>query len=692
MKSNAMPELLTEPFPERHADRATERPFERPSERVGLSQNTFAATPNRPPVNGAKPDRFERKGKVLSAVMDEKFPPVGVVGSPSDTSEITIDILEASQADRIRGQMVYLVMRHADAMICVMGQISRVETKNRWHEDMAFRGIIKRQGSLPHLSERADVRSATLTVQAAFAIDKDEWGEEFCEEDMLGTSPGTGAKVFSVRDEVLTVLLAKYAGELVYMGNVYGTKVKMPFTLRHFGKGDGGAGEAYHIGVFGKTGSGKSGLAAYMLFAYARHRKMGVLFIDPQSQFTEDKGLPFPLHKALASIGRDVKRYQMATQVRLKENVPQFCSLLKKVGFYTFLTIRADANTESAEEVVGNCVRKSLESPKAEFDAAPPDLLKRTLETLITEPKMVDRIYSGKEQRERLSERVKAILADEAEFADLQKRWTAVLDLFQKVDSKGRERVALWGIVGSVINAPEGGAGAAQPIVFLDINVGSGDSVFKDDEEIKALILREIAQVLNIEGDKAFKQNRQLNVLVALDEAHRFVKNYTRSGDDSEMANLTKSFVDAVRTTRKYGLGYMFITQSLASLHREIIGQLRLNAFGYGLTAGTDLASLEELVGDKEALSLYRSFVDPQSRPQYPFMFTGPASPLSFTGMPLFVQMFTSFRDFCAANGRWTKNAADEVENAPKPVPVVTTERGFGSAEAFDKARSADFD
>lgn len=663
---------------------------ERLQERGGLSQNTFATVPNRPQNSfAAKPDKFERKGKVLNVVMDENYPPVGVVGSPSDTSEITIDILETSQADRIRGQMVYLVMRHADTMICVMGQISRVETKNRWHEDMAFRGIIKRQGSLPHLSERADVRTATLTVQAAFSIDKDEWGEEFCEEDMLGTSPSTGAKVYSVRDEVLTALLAKYAHELVYMGNVYGTSVKMPFTLRHFGKGDGGAGEAYHIGVFGKTGSGKSGLAAYLLFAYARHRKMGLLFIDPQSQFSSDKGLPFPLHRALRSIGRDVQTFQMATQVRLQESIPQFCSLLRKANFYRFIGVRNPENVEIAEEVMQNCVRKVLGSG-GKLSAAPSDLLDKTLETLVNDPKALERIYSGKERREQLAERIRAILADEGELAELKIAFTASLDLFQKVDSKGRERTPLWGIVASVVNAPEGGAGSAQPIVFLDIS-GEG-TAFKDDEEIKALILREIANALNIEGGKAFVAGKQLNVLVALDEAHRYVKNYTRSGDESEMASLTKSFVDAVRTTRKYGLGYMFITQTLASLHREIIGQLRLNAFGYGLTTGGEQDQLQELVGDKEALSLYKSFVDPQSRRQFPFMFTGPASPLSFTGMPLFVQMFTSFREFCAANTNWTKTAADDVENAPKPAPVITTERGFGSSEAFTKARNADFD
>jgi putative protein kinase ArgK-like GTPase of G3E family len=59
--------------------------------------------------------------------------------------------------------------------------------------------------------------------------------------------------------------------------------------FKHFGSSDqglGGAGEAYHIGVFGKTGSGKSGLAKMMLCAYSRHPNLGILVIDPQGEFT----------------------------------------------------------------------------------------------------------------------------------------------------------------------------------------------------------------------------------------------------------------------------------------------------------------------------------------------------------------------------------------------------------------------
>ncbi|GAB4468205.1 MAG: hypothetical protein OHK0029_40470 [Armatimonadaceae bacterium] len=624
-----------------------------------------------------------KPGKVLSVLEDPaQVTQVGVVGSPSDTAEITLDILETAEASRLRGQMVYLVLPHDNRRIAILGQISRVETQNRWHEDISFRGIIKRQGALPHLSGRADVRTATLTVQAAFTIDNDDAGVEFCREDMLGTSPGTGYPAYLVRDDVLNSLLEKYQSELVYLGRIFGTEVKMPFTLRHFGKGIGGAGEAYHIGVFGKTGSGKSGLAAYLLYAYARHRDMGLLFIDPQGQFSSDKDLPFPLHRSLRGLGRQVQTFKLATQVRLREDAKAFAELLRKADFYRYIGIRNAENQELAAEVLYLCVRKALTAAGAKIDDAPADLMEKSLQVLVEDPKALEQIYTGKDRREQLALRLQGLLADPEDLQEARKRWQTALDFFQKTDSSGNERTPLWNIVASVI---KNDTADSQPIVFLDIS-GEG-TAFKDDEEIKAMLLKEIANALNVEGGNAFQEGRRLNCLVALDEAHCYVRSYARGDDTSEMAQLTAKFVDAVRTTRKYGLGYMFITQTLASLHREIIGQLRLCAFGYGLTMGSEMAQLEELVGDKEALSLYRSFVDPQSNKQFPFMFTGPASPLSFTGMPLFVQMFTSFADFAAANSWSPATRADGTPDIP-----FTTSRGFDTAEARQKAARADFD
>ena len=111
-----------------------------------------------------------------------------------------------------------------------------------------------------------------------------------------------------------------------------------------------------------------------------------------------------------------------------------------------------------------------------------------------------------------------------------------------------------------------------------------------------------------------------------------------------------------MRTTRKYGLGWMFISQTLSSLHREIIGQMRIFFFGFGLALGTEFQSLKEIVGgDPNALKLYQSFRDPHSAfdiasRQYAFMTVGPVSPLSFAGTPLFFTAFNTPQEFLTLN------------------------------------------
>ena len=96
-----------------------------------------------------------------------------------------------------------------------------------------------------------------------------------------------------------------------------------------------------------------------------------------------------------------------------------------------------------------------------------------------------------------------------------------------------------------------------------------------------------------------------------------------------------------------------FITQEIGSLRRGIYSQLRVRCFGYGLTSGSELQRLRETIGDQSALELYRTFVDPAAiRPsEFPFMLTGPVSPLSFTGAPVFLSVYTDFERFKQDNG-----------------------------------------
>jgi len=115
--------------------------------------------------------------------------------------------------------------------------------------------------------------------------------------------------------------------------------------------------------------------------------------------------------------------------------------------------------------------------------------------------------------------------------------------------------------------------------------------------------------------------------------------------------------IDAARTTRKYGLGWLFISQTLSSLHPEILQQLRIFFFGFGLGLGQEFQSLRQLVGSSgTALDLYQLFRDPHSAfdtksRQYSFMTIGPVSPLSFSGSPLFLNAFNTVEAFLDANG-----------------------------------------
>jgi hypothetical protein len=572
---------------------------------------------------------------------------IGIVGSPSDTVEIVIDILQTQEKSKILGQLVYLVVPQEDRHLAVIGQISQIETKNRWHEDQTFRGIIKRRGRLPHLSERADVRTATISVQATFEFAESDM--EGITEGILATSPSTGAVVFRVRDEILDTLLLKHKSEVVYLGRAYSTSVRMPFWLKHFGNGGGGAGEAYHIGVFGKTGSGKSGLAAYLLLGYARHQEMGILFIDPQGQFTNDKDLPFDLHSRLGLIGREVRTYSISKGVRLPNNHSLFVKLLERTNFYRWIGVKGNPYTEYMAEEVKNKIEAMLKSGNAKLESPPADLLQRILVALKDDSNALDRVYAKGQARSRLQNSLEEFLANSERFEELSnKAWQPVLDLFLEKDSQGNSRTSLNWIIRQVI----GVGTATRPVIFIDIS-GTGTSLV-DDDETKALLLREIVSSLTWQGEKAFKEDKKLNCIVAVDEAHRFASRTSRTEDEGDISNLSRNFVKGVRETRKYGLGYMFITQTLASLHPEVLGQLRVKFFGHGLNMGQELVKLKEEIGsDSKALSLYTSFTDPASstKKQFPFMVIGPASPLSFTGAPLFFQTFTEFeKEFIVAN------------------------------------------
>ena len=568
---------------------------------------------------------------------------VGLVGSPSKTGVVTVDITEDAAAAPLHGQLVYLTHSLGNGSLIAIGTITEISTSNRWHEDANMRGVLKRHGSLPHLSEIGDVRTAEVAIQAAYlaeSTDLTEGKAPIEEGGALSMSPTTGAPVALVSDGFLGKLLRRHGKEIVYLGQIYRSEVKLPLRLRHFGpESEGGSGEAYHLGIFGMTGSGKSVLASYFVAAYLLHPGMGVLIMDPQGQFTGEEGLPFSLADWARSQRRQVLKYSISEDLRLPKNAPLFCDLLEVTPFFrNSLTIRTEENREYAvaefSRLLGNVDNWETRQPD--------DVLRTVLDNLRNDQQALNRIYASATSQNRLVGVIQAILDNPSDLEVALQNFGPVHNLFAPSNAEGGERKSLWKVLSQALAADE-----TRPLVIIDFS-GEGEDLL-NSTSVKARLLRIVCSHLNRVAARQFKEGENLNTLVVFDEAQRFA---AQEPEDEEARQLADKLVDYVRTTRKYGLGWMFITQETGSLKRGIYGQLRVRAFGYGLTSGSELQRLRETIGDPAALELYRSFVDPKAiQPaEYPFMLTGPVSPLSFTGAPVFLSVYTDFSAFCKAN------------------------------------------
>jgi hypothetical protein len=569
---------------------------------------------------------------------------LGVTSSPSNTLEITIDIREESKLQRTLGQMVFVVVNEDGQNVLVMGQVVSIETKNRWHEDQAFKGVIKRYGSLPHLSGSADNRIANISVQACYSLGTDDPSGY-----VLGTSPSTGERVEVMTNEVMKLLMAAHENDITYLGRFYNTNVDAPFWFKHFGEtdvenGEAGAGDAYHIGVFGKTGSGKSNTAANMLLGYAKNsHNMSILVLDPQGQFYNDlKLLPGSrkLEDEVKKTGMTYEKLHILKDVYLPGDMYElFGELLIGTNFIqeAFKPIYTDDKIEAVKDgVVGYFLGRANSGSFNLNDVADNKaLLKEMLTKFATHDaegrgnsefsKFVVGVYGTTTTRERLQGRVESLLANlDNEFIVLE-RWDKTLNLFKK-RINGTEKVAVSDLVKKMVT--ENGH-------FVVLNL-LDETVSSIAENLQAVFINVIERKIVEQGAEIYSKG-SANCMIVMDEAHRFI---SQESNDPRIKELTREIMTSVRTTRKYGIGYMFITQTIESLDEEILKQMRIFAFGYGLTSGSEIRRIRDYINNDAAIQLYRSFIDPSSNRKYPFMFFGPISPLSFTGSPLFIEMY----------------------------------------------------
>lgn len=565
---------------------------------------------------------------------------LGITSSPSTNLEIMLDIVEESKTGRAVGQMVFVLQEEDGRDILSLGQIVEVTTKNRWHEDLSFKGVIKRHRKLPNLSGHADNRLAKLSVQSSFDCNDDRPISH-----ILGISPSTGLVASKMTNDVMSELVTHYGQSLSYIGRVYGTDINIPMWFKHFDRDDAdqgagieylGAGDTYHIGVFGKTGSGKTVTSAFMLLAYAKNKaNMNILVLDPQSQFTHDKELlpdGVKLCEKIEAVGMRYSSYNLVNDIALpKDDFILFGRLLMSNGFVqkAFGPFYQDEKEENMRDCIVSYLEGRGNQPRFSIAEESSKLLEEMIAAFSKEGadnKYVKRVYGTKGTRERLAEKIEEV---GSRLNLYQGKWNEILSLF----SEDRE-ITVDALVEKVVSTKKG------HFIVLDMGPRKGEL---ENENMQALFLDVIERKIVEQGSELYSNGKRANCLIVMDEAHRYVD---RKSADPTVRDLSGRIIDAVRTTRKYGIGHMFITQSLESLDDEIIKQMRIFAFGHGLTTGSELRKVGEIINNPAALGLYKSFIDPGNRKQFPFMFFGPMSPLSATGAPLFTEIYTNFEGY----------------------------------------------
>ena len=573
--------------------------------------------------------------KTLKQLVDQAER-IGVIGSPSSTTELALDILATAVDKKLVGELAIFDYMQDGFDHYALGQITEITLKNIWHEDPTMRSLIRQRGKVDAVSERQDTHQGEMLVSAVFSNKDGNY-----RPSSLGTVPSTGTPIQQVDNEVLDVLLKPYKEQIFYLGHVYGSKPKLPLWFKHFDTGKYGAGEAYHLGIFGKTGSGKSVLAKMIMLSYSQYKKMGLLVIDPQGEFSQDAAGKGVLGSFQLPVKDVLENLQKETQIIGVQNLildrwELFSQILYESPFFERLSIPKGENREIAvNTLIDNLRKKQVKladlHKQESFNKA---------WSFLGQDETQKIFYRSTASRNRFVSVYQD--ADPIEFYN--DIWAPIARLF---DSTRANVYTVENILYRLFNRE------VKPLIVVDLKVKGETDLFWNDT-IQALVIKRLLQGIRKSAEDAYTEKQNLNTLVIMDESHRLAP--AENPEDETMKQIRDIFIDSVRTTRKYGVGWMFISQTLSSLHREIAQQLRIYFFGFGLSMGTEFQSLRNLVGGRsKALDLYQLFRDPQSSfdiasREYAFMTIGPVSPLSFAGTPLFLNAFTKPDDFLNAN------------------------------------------
>jgi hypothetical protein len=580
-------------------------------------------------------DEMERIRKV------EQEETVAVTGSPNTTAEIAFDVLERHMGDPLDGGFFAVDVPVNGGDLRVLGQAFQLQTTNEWHEGNDFKNLIKSCGRVPNMTADGDVTHGVLGVVGAYRVGMGNT----LEKGFLGTPPGSGLAVRRVCQKDVEGIMEGESG-YGYLGTFYRSGgVPAPVFARHYGPvKDGGTGEAHMGIVLGPSGSGKSVMAAELLCLHAMQAPMGILILDPQSQFAEndfgretDFGMDFHALLSVFSGGRfnsarDVVRLD---HLRL-DGLDVFLQILKMRGFFEGNGM-GSGKTGEAAMAAGDLLEMMMKEHKTwrpgmswartnEIRVPTPDGEKvEFMEALASW--MVTAYVNLKDRPERTSNVLEEL---RRKYGKLGTIWDETSALFDET------RVSVDEVLKDCC--------FRSRIVILELNPRN----LSLGEDLKLYLMDLIFRRLRKLGHESFFKDpaNRPNVLIAMDEAGRFIAQHP---DSEWKSRISSVLTQSVKELRKYRIGFLFITQTISEIQKDVYRNLHYRIYGAGCGVGTDLELLREREAE-EAVALYRTLPDQRQTGKFSFLVAGSLVALGTQGRPMVIEGFPSGASFREIN------------------------------------------
>jgi DNA helicase HerA-like ATPase len=621
--------------------------------------------------------------------------PLAAVDSPSSTDRYNVVLRDEARGLQLMQSLIVVEIEGlaADGTPVrqqVLGQIRGIELRNQHHEIPLFQAQLRRKGFVPGLSGRAD--HVTAHVHPVDAVQLGADGRVVSKVAAGTAIPPTGTDVIIADDAAVARFIPAGTPGLLRIGYLVG-KTHLPIRVPHFARGTDGAGEALHVGIFGKSGSGKTVKTAELIAGRARHRQMGQLILDHDGDLSslrigdDGTGRPhFDLARALVAAGRDLQRdVRVIEHDDLRLEAPRdLASALRHHKFIRQLGVGPGEKENACAEKLYEILRERL-GDNGRFDTLAYD-------------DVIDEICEAFAQTYASGQSGNARARKQQEFTD------------RAHDGAVGERLLrrAWIAVQAYASRPHAIADVVEAALFdgqvVFVRRTDADGTF-DDMVLKRVVrtMLDIAKVTYLlskgagaSGGELFgrygylrsrfdKYRRaQVNCVCVLDEAHTVAGEQEAREEDT----VASEIAFAIRHTRKYHLGFLVATQEIGALSQRVFRGLHTYIFGFGLKNASEQERVKEILSDSSAWKMYEQMPDPKSSAIYEYAVQGAALPLA-NGAAVTVRAYAGLAEFLAANA--ALGLTDPATSScPPPAPAsAAPRRGWRAWRAGADERAA---